>query len=410
MRLDKSDSAGKIGPRREFIKFGSVTTLSALTCGLSTTLAQEIADPHPVYRIYDVIVLGLGAMGSSCLYHTAKRGAKVLGLEQFDIGHMLGSSGGFTRQTKVAPYIQGPDGALIRRANENWRMLEKDSGQKIFHQCGWLNLGVPRNRAIAQSKSEGTRIELLDPREIAERYPQFHKLSNKTEALLDHDGGLLRSELSIASHCYAALRMGAHVRAQEAVQGWEADETGVTVKTSRGSYRAKHIVMASGAWNAKLVPELNGKLEVTRLSLGWFASKDDETFEMKNFPTWGHGSHYGFPVLPDFPGIKVAKHWKGDPADPDNLDRTPNRRDESLVRNYLARHLPLANGATLAHKICMYTWSQSWLGPLPREKRVSVITACNGGGFKFSSAYGEALADFATEGKTELPVGHMRKN
>ena len=58
MRLDKSDSVGKIGPRREFIKFGSVTTLSALTCGLSTTLAQQIADPHPAYRIYDVIVLG----------------------------------------------------------------------------------------------------------------------------------------------------------------------------------------------------------------------------------------------------------------------------------------------------------------------------------------------------------------
>ena len=124
-----------------------------------------------------------------------------------------------------------------------------------------------------------------------------------------------------------------------------------------------------------------------------------------------HGAHYGFPVLPDFPGFKAAKHWNGDPTDPDKVDRAANESDEKLVRDYLGVHLPSANGSVLAFKVCMYTLGRPWLGPLPGEKQwVTFIAACNGGGFKFSSAYGEALADFATEGKTELPVGFMVPN
>jgi len=143
------------------------------------------------------------------------------------------------------------------------------------------------------------------------------------------------------------------------------------------------------------------------MSLGWFAPAEPGTFDVKNFPIWEHGSHYGFPVLPDFPGFKVAKHWRGDPTEPDKIDRKPNAADEKLVRDYLGKHLPSANGTILAFKICMYTHGDPWLGPLPGENRVSFIAACNGGGFKFASAYGEALADLAIAGKTELPIRFM---
>jgi hypothetical protein len=100
--------------RRDSIKLGSATTLGVLTGGLSTTLADEVANPASAKRTYDCIVLGPGAMGSACIYQLAKRGASVLGLEQFDIAHVLGSSGGISRQTKVATYLGGPHGPLIR--------------------------------------------------------------------------------------------------------------------------------------------------------------------------------------------------------------------------------------------------------------------------------------------------------
>jgi sarcosine oxidase len=389
--------------RRDFNKVWSASTLSALTCGLSNALTAAAAEPPSAKLSYDCIVLGLGAMGSACVYQLAKRGASVLGLEQFDIAHVLGSSGGISRQTKVMPYLGGRYEPLIRRANQNWRTLEEDCKQQVFHQCGYLQLG-PSQRL---PRGEGTEIELLDESALAIRFPQFQKLPKGTNGILDHQGGLLRSELAIASHCHVALRHGAHIHAQEPVTNWSTDGDGVSVTTKRGKYRAKHLVIAAGAWNAKLIPQLRGKLRVTRLSLGWFAPKDPASFSVDKFPVWLHGAHYGFPVLPDFPGFKVAKHWGGDPTDPDKVDRVPNESDEKLVRDYLSVHLPSANGSVLAFKVCMYTHGGPCLGPLPGEKRVTFIAACNGGGFKFSSAYGEALADLATGGKTDLPVEFM---
>ena len=394
--------------RRDFLKLGSASALGVLTGGLATTLAEEVASPQPAKRRYDCIVLGLGAMGSACIYQLAKRGASVLGIEQFDLAHALGSSGGFSRQTKVAPYLGGPFEPLIRRANENWQALEKDSGQHIFHRCGWLQIGMNQRLTQAQAGGEGPQIEILDAASLADRYPQFRNLAEGTNALFDRQGGLLRSELAIASHCHGALRHGAQIRAQETVNDWTSDIDGVTVTTTRGTYRAKHLVIAAGAWNAKLLPQLRDRLQVTRLSLGWFAPEPPAAFDVKDFPIWSHGDYYGFPVLPDFPGVKVAKHWRGSPTDPDRLDRMPNAGDEKLVRDYLGKHLPSANGTTLAFKVCMYTWGGPWLGPLPGTKHVTIIAACDGGGFKFSSAYGEALADLATEGETSLPVGFMK--
>ncbi len=390
--------------RRDFIKVCSAGTLSALTAGLSEALAEEVADPSPAKPAYDCIVLGLGAMGSACVYQLAKRGASVLGIEQYDIAHALGSSGGISRQTKVMPYLGGPYEPLIRRANKNWQSLEKDSDQKVLHPCGYLKLGVNQRfpKTVDQKK-----IELFDESKLGERFPQFQGLPPGTNGLFDHQGGLLRSELAIASHCHVALRHGAHIRAQEPVTDWIADSNSVTVSTSRGRYRAKHLIIAAGAWNAKLVPQLHGKIQVTRLSLGWFVPKKPKSFSIASFPIWEHGSFYGFPVLPDFPGFKVAKHWRGEPTDPDKVDRRPNEADEKLVRDYLGRHIPSANGSVLAFKVCMYTHGGPWLGALPGEKRVSFIAACNGGGFKFSSAYGEALADLATQGRTDIPVGFM---
>jgi len=403
MRLSGSLPAEKTEDRRSFLGISSAATLSMLTGGLSDQLSAATNNPPPTRPMYDCIVLGLGAMGSACLYQLAKRGANVLGLEQFDIAHALESSGGISRQTKVMPYLGSHYEPLIRRANHNWKSLESDSGQNVFHNCGYLQLGT--NQAVP--RDSGDTVELLEGSTLIDQFPQFQNLPDNTNGLLDQQGGLLRSELAIAAHCSVALQRGAHVRAQEPVVDWVADPSGVIVTTQQGKYRAKHLVVAAGAWNSHLVPRLQNKLKVTRLSLAWFAPDDAASLSVENFPIWLHGPYYGFPVLPDFPGFKVAKHWYGDPTAPTNINRTPNDTDRNMVRDYLSQHLPSANGNLLACKVCMYTHGGPWLGPLPGEQRVTIIAACNGGGFKFSTAYGEALADFATNGKTDLPVEFM---
>jgi sarcosine oxidase len=377
-----------------------------MTDKIASIMAAKITRPVSPKPKYDCIVLGLGAMGSSCIYQLARRGANVLGLEQFKIGHVLGSSGGISRQTKVMPYLGGPFEPLIKRANENWKRLETESKQKVLHQCGFLQLAINQDLP----SPDETEIELFDETILSDRFPQFQKLPKGTNGLLDKQGGLLRSELAIVSNCYVASIQGAHIRDGETVKDWYTDNDGVTVKTTIGKYRAKHLVIAAGAWNGKIFPQLRKYLQVTRLSLGWFTPNNPEIFKITNCPTWIHGNFYGFPILQGLPGFKIAKHWHGDPTDPDHIKRKPNVVDETLLRDYLGRHIPSANGQLMEIKICMYTHGGPILGIVPDQKRVTVVSACNGGGFKFSSAYGEALADLATQGKTDIPIEFMALN
>lgn len=378
--------------------------ICSITRGLSDLIATKVDNPFPISSSYDCIVLGLGAMGSACLYQLAKRGASVLGLEQFNIPHALGSSGGISRQTKVAPYLGSRYEALILRANENWRTLEKDSKQNIFQQCGHLKLEI-NQKSVG---TEWTNIEIVDGADLHHRFPQFQNLPDGINGLLDHQGGFLQSEMAIAANCYVALSRGAHIRTQTMVTGWETNTDGVKVTTEHGFYKAKHLVISVGPWSTQLVPSLDHKLQVTRLSFGWFSSEFPAEFVVNKFPTWEHGSFYGFPSAQSFPGIKIAKHWTGHPATPDQVDRKPNLIDEKMLRNYLQNHLPWVNNRTaLSFKVCMYTHGGPFLDFLPDEKRVTFISACNGGGFKFSSAYGEALADLATKGETDLPIQFM---
>ena len=90
---------------------------------------------------FDVIVVGVGAVGSATCYHLAKQGLRVLGLERFAIPHAQGGSHGNSRQTKIAPYIGGPYEAIILRAYELWRELVAESQQPdIMVTTGFLDV------------------------------------------------------------------------------------------------------------------------------------------------------------------------------------------------------------------------------------------------------------------------------
>src|SRR5690554_4419785 len=99
--------------------------------------------------MYDVIVLGLGGMGSAAAYHLARRGRRVLGLEQFDPVHDRGSSHGETRMIREC-YAEHPSYVpLVQRAYENWRQLERDSGvDPILTITGGLYVGAPDSEFV----------------------------------------------------------------------------------------------------------------------------------------------------------------------------------------------------------------------------------------------------------------------
>lgn len=355
---------------------------------------------HPSY---DVIVIGLGAMGSSACLHLARRGLRVLGLERFDIPHALGSSHGYSRMIRMA-YYEHPDYVpLLRRAYELWRELEADSQQTLLHETGGVYMGPPQGHvvrgAIEAARLHGLEHEVLSRGELSKRFPQF-AVPDDFEAVFEPRAGFLVPEKVIAAQAELALRAGAELHGREEVLQWTASSTGATVHTTRGRYEAEHLLFCGGAWSGKLVADLGVHLVVTRQVLGWVWPRRPELFPLGGFPVWGienaDGSlAYGFPMMKDNPGLKVARHGRGAVTDPDRVARDCTPADEAEVRDILSRYLPDGQGPLLSSRICLYTNSPDGhfiLDRHPQHPRVTIACGFSGHGFKFTSVMGEVLA------------------
>ena len=346
--------------------------------------------------------------------HLAQRGAKVLGLEQFDIPHALGSSHGYSRMIRLA-YYEHPDYVpLLRRAYQLWDELEKSSTVRLLHLTGGIYMGPPDGEvvsgALKAARMHGLAHELMDRAAIAKRFPQF-SLPEDFAGVWEPQAGFLLPEKVISVHCEQALRAGAELHGREKVVEWGDG----WVKTDKGEYRAKKIIFCGGAWSGKLLSELGVELVVTRQPLGWVWPRRPELFEMGKMPVWGieapDGSlSYGFPMMADNPGLKIARHGRGTVTDADFISRQATAADEEEIQTVVNRHLPEGRGPTLAIRICMYTNSPDShfiIDQLPGRENVIVACGFSGHGFKFASVIGEVLADLGMEGKTGLPVGFL---
>src|SRR4030081_958659 len=126
---------------------------------------------------YDAIVLGVGGMGSAAVYHLARRGRRVLGLEQFSIPHDFGSSHGETRIIRLA-YSEHPSYVpLLRRAYAGWRELEERAGERLLWITGGLDIGGAESETIRGSlrscREHQIAHEELDAAEVARRFPGY---------------------------------------------------------------------------------------------------------------------------------------------------------------------------------------------------------------------------------------------
>jgi sarcosine oxidase len=361
---------------------------------------------------YDVIVIGVGTMGAAACCHLARRGARVLGLERFSIPHARGAHHGHSRVIRMA-YFEHPDYVpLLGRAYHNWRQLERDSGQRILYQTGGLYLGRPDSEAIAGSlgamKQHGLEHEELTRRQVLERFPMF-RVPEGFVGLWEPVTGFVLPEQAVSSFAMQALEHGAELHGQEPVLDWSPD--GV-VRTSRGVYHGKQLVFCGGAWTNRLVQDLGVPLVVTRQVLGWVWPRNPELFALGRLPVWmietgAGGQHYGFPMMPDRPGLKLALHLPASPTDPDAVVREPLPGDEATFRPVLRDFIPQADGPLLSLETCLYTNSPDShfiIDRHPRHANVTLACGFSGHGFKFASVVGEVLADLALVGRTSLPI------
>ena len=371
---------------------------------------------------FDVIVIGVGGMGSAACYHLARRGVRVLGLEQFNIPHENGSSHGHTRMIRTA-YYEHPDYVpLLRRSFQLWKQLEDEALTKILHVTGGLYLGKSDGQVIAGSlrscETHGLSYEILQRHELASQYPQFH-VPDDFVGLYEYQAGFLVPELAVSAHVDLAMRYGAEIHGNEPLLSWTSDGAGVTVTTTKQTYAADKLIFTAGAWTMKIIRDLGVPLIVTRQVMGWVQPNRRDYFQLGVLPVWAIDPplndapgtlYYGFPLLPDHPGLKIAHHAPGPVADPETLDRTPRREDEQSFRPPLQKFLPDADGPLLSMKICMYTNSPDHhfiVDRHPRFERVSLACGFSGHGFKFCPVIGQSLADLAMYDRSDLPIGFL---
>jgi sarcosine oxidase len=358
----------------------------------------------------DVVVVGLGAMGSAAVYALARRGLRVVGVERFEPGHDRGSSHGATRIIRLS-YFEHPSYVpLVRRSYALWREIERDAARKLLHVTGIVEAGPPDGvlvkGTLAASRQHDIRHEVLDAPDVMRRFPAFH-LPAGDVGVVQPDGGLLEAEPAILTLLQLARAAGAELRSGETVRAVEPRAQGVRVVTDRGTIEAGAAVIAAGPWLKKLLPNIPASLRVTRQVIGWFEPSDGALFEPGRFPvfmieSW-HGIHYGFPIYGQ-PGVKVGRHFHRDETvDPDTSDRAVSAQDEAIIRAGLAAGLPAANGRMLKATTCLYTMTPDGdfiIDRLPDAPQIVVASPCSGHGFKFAPAIGEILADLATKGAT----------
>ncbi|HEY7314979.1 MAG TPA: N-methyl-L-tryptophan oxidase [Gemmataceae bacterium] len=371
-------------------------------------------------RTFDAIVIGVGGMGSAAACELARRGRRVLALEQFALGHDRGSSHGHTRIIRKA-YYEHPDYVpLVCRAFERWYDLEQRQGIHLLTESPCLSIGRSGSPmlagVLASASQHGLPVESLSAEELRRRFPAF-RFGDDYGGVLERSAGFLYVEDCVQAHTCEAIRLGATVQDNEPVVSWQADEREVTVETHAGRYTAARLVLTAGPWAGEVLARRGAFLRVMRQVVQWFGSRDDRRFRRDVFPLYiadtPLGHFYGFPML-NANGAKVAQHY-GAPelTNPSEIDRTVRPADEERTRAFLREHLPMIDGPCHRSSVCIYTLTPDRhfvLDLHPDHANVALAAGFSGHGFKFASVVGEILADLADHGRTDLPIGMFRIN
>ncbi|GGZ09138.1 N-methyl-L-tryptophan oxidase [Streptomyces poonensis] len=368
---------------------------------------------------YDVIVVGLGGMGSAAAHHLSARGARVLGLEKFGPVHQQGSSHGGSRITRQSYFEDPAYVPLLLRAYELYEEVERATGREIATLCGGVMVGRPDSRAVAGSlrsaEQWGLAHELLDAGELRRRFPTLNPRDDEV-ALFEEKAGLVRPESMVAAHLELADRQGADLRFNEPMLRWEPYRDGVRVRTAENTYTAGQLVVCPGAWAPRLLTDLGVPFTVERQVMHWFQPVNGVgSFLPENHPIYiwedTEGVQvYGFPAIdgPD-QGAKVAFFRKGGITTPETIDRTVHDHEVAEMAERMSRCIPDLPGTFLKAATCMYTSTPDEHFVISRHPAhpESVTVACgfSGHGFKFVPVVGEIVADLTLTGTTAHPVG-----
>ena len=380
---------------------------------------------------YDVIVVGLGAMGSATTYQLAQQGANVLGLDRFHPPHEMGSSHGETRITRLAVGEGEAYIPLVRRSHAIWRELEIRTEQSVFYEGGGYIMcphegdtsfhGTANfvHATATLAKQYDIQHELLDAPTVRARHPMIN-LPNHMDTYYEPSAGLVLPHRAIALQLEVAQQLGATLRMNEPMLDYTYTADGVTVRTATDPYHADRWVIASGAWFPEWVPnKVAEQLTVLRQTLFWFEVEDLPAFSFGRFPflIWiGDRLEDFFSVFTHIeggvPAVKMLTEQFIETTTPHSVNRTVSEEEiESFYYTHASKNLHGIKRNCLHSAVCLYTMTTDdhfILDWHPQSQRVLLVSACSGHGFKHSAAVGQAAAELTLHGQSVFDVSPFR--
>ena len=364
--------------------------------------------------VFDIAIIGLGAVGGGALLAAARAGVRVVGLDRFTPPHVMGSTHGETRIVRAAI----GEGALYSPfALRNFELLDQlagETGDMLLDRCGLLLLGGTLPHAthvpagFVQTTIDAARAfdiahELVPADDVRRRFPAYATFEGES-AYYEPGAGMAYPERVVAAQIARARALGADVRLDTPALSVRQSGSGVEIETPAGTVLAARVILCAGAWTPNFLPTpLSRRLTVTRQSLHWFAPPaDDAAFRSRSMPVFIWNDLYGFPIADGPGGVKIATESLDAVVDPDNVDRTVRDADIAIVSPRVRAAFPQL-GQHLRGATCLYTATPDCHFRIidhPDVANATVVSACSGHGFKHAAALGEAVA----RGSLSLPA------
>lgn len=356
---------------------------------------------------HDVAVVGLGALGSATAWQLARRGVRVLGLEQYALGHDRGASHDTSRILRHSYHT--PDYVrLTFEAYDDWADLEAQAGESLVTVTGGLDL-FPANAAISPDDytrsmtATGVAFDVLGVDDVAARWPQW-SLPEGTVAVHQDRTAIVPAARGTAAMQRLARAAGAVLLDETPVTAIRVVPNGAEVDAGGTTYSCGAVVICADAWSSRLLAPLGWDLPltVTEEQVTYFAPDAPETFAPERFPVWiwmDDPSFYGFPTYGE-PTIKAAQDCGGPTVTPEDRAHVVDESLLDLLTGFMAHRVP-GSGRPIRSKRCLYTLTPDRdfvLAPVPDAENV-VVGLGAAHGFKFAPTFGRRLADLALGAK-----------
>lgn len=367
---------------------------------------MTLPDANAKPESFDVVVVGLGALGSAAAYHLARRGARVVAFEQFELGHVRGASHDTSRIVRTSygalPYVR-----FAQSAYRDWADLERESGERLLTVTGgviFLPVDGPYSASdfTASLDAAGVPCELLSPAEVHARWPQF-RIPDGVETVYTADTGIVHAARTVATLQMRARVHGAVLRDNTPVERIEPDAAGVAVHTGGGVVRARKVILATDAWTNTLLDPLGAAipLQVMQEQVTYFKPADPDAYDSARFPVWiweDDLCFYGFPSYGE-PTIKAGRDLSENLMAPEDRTFEPSPHLQAQLAEFMGATIP-GSGTPLRTVTCQYAITPDRrfiIGPLPEHPDV-IVGLGAGHAFKFTPAFGRVLAELALDG------------